>query len=583
MADKRKLLGDIDRCHKKVAEGVDSFKETWKKLQQACNPNQKEKYEQDLKKEIKKLQRLRDQIKTWCASNEVKDKRPLMEDRKLIETQMETFKIVERDSKTKAYSKEALGLPAKIDPAEKEKCELRDWLNKTIESLNIEIDKLEADVEFIQSSNKKGKSKDKQQDKLDEFHAFIAKHRWHTLHLEALLRMLDNDNIDIEEVKNIREEVDFYLTDYREPDYMDNEYLYSDIVDPDILNSSLVDNRSVAHQSDEEDDDSLSNMDDSMSHVSHESHPSNDMCNDIPPSSPSPKSTTKSKSVQPLPPTTTRSRHPTPNTTTAIGTSPPSSIVCISQAAPHTNAAPPKTVSPTSLISPPAFTTAQTPCSTTSSLYTNHHISCPSESIKSPPIAPSSVPSSIPLESTLSADDEQSIQEAFVLDPILGVCPLGPIPLTQERAIQLEMLEAAALNLPLPSDSNRVRSLNLVNSFPNFPAQIPPHHYHSYDPKHNFDSFEYFKNLVPDTLFFIFYFYEGTRAQYYAAKALKEQHWRFHKKIKMWFQRYEEPKEIVDSHETGTYVYFDIDLWQQRTKEDFKFEYRFLEENNLDE
>lgn len=27
----------------------------------------KEKYEADLKKEIKKLQRLRDQIKTWCV------------------------------------------------------------------------------------------------------------------------------------------------------------------------------------------------------------------------------------------------------------------------------------------------------------------------------------------------------------------------------------------------------------------------------------------------------------------------------------------------------------------------------------
>lgn len=32
----------------------------------ADNPPQKEKYEGDLKKEIKKLQRFRDQIKTWC-------------------------------------------------------------------------------------------------------------------------------------------------------------------------------------------------------------------------------------------------------------------------------------------------------------------------------------------------------------------------------------------------------------------------------------------------------------------------------------------------------------------------------------
>ena len=32
------------------------------------------------------LQRLRDQIKTWAASNDIKDKRPLLENRKLIET-----------------------------------------------------------------------------------------------------------------------------------------------------------------------------------------------------------------------------------------------------------------------------------------------------------------------------------------------------------------------------------------------------------------------------------------------------------------------------------------------------------------
>lgn len=48
--------------------------------------NLQEKYEEDLKKEIKKLQRLRDQIKTWIASGEIKDKSTLMENRKLIET-----------------------------------------------------------------------------------------------------------------------------------------------------------------------------------------------------------------------------------------------------------------------------------------------------------------------------------------------------------------------------------------------------------------------------------------------------------------------------------------------------------------
>jgi CCR4-NOT transcription complex subunit 3 len=52
----------------------------------ATSTNQKEKYESDLKKEIKKLQRYRDQLKTWLASNEVKDKKQLIDSRKLIES-----------------------------------------------------------------------------------------------------------------------------------------------------------------------------------------------------------------------------------------------------------------------------------------------------------------------------------------------------------------------------------------------------------------------------------------------------------------------------------------------------------------
>lgn len=42
--------------------------------------------------------------------------------------QMERFKVVERETKTKAYSKEGLGLAQKVDPAQKEKEEVGQWL-----------------------------------------------------------------------------------------------------------------------------------------------------------------------------------------------------------------------------------------------------------------------------------------------------------------------------------------------------------------------------------------------------------------------------------------------------------------------
>lgn len=42
--------------------------------------------------------------------------------------QMERFKVVERETKTKAYSKEGLGLAQKVDPAQREKEETGQWL-----------------------------------------------------------------------------------------------------------------------------------------------------------------------------------------------------------------------------------------------------------------------------------------------------------------------------------------------------------------------------------------------------------------------------------------------------------------------
>ena len=77
---------EVDRVFKKIAEGIENFEDIWKKLYSTDNANQREKFEADLKKEIKKLQRLRDQVKTWVASGDIKDKKPLLEQRRLIET-----------------------------------------------------------------------------------------------------------------------------------------------------------------------------------------------------------------------------------------------------------------------------------------------------------------------------------------------------------------------------------------------------------------------------------------------------------------------------------------------------------------
>lgn len=70
----RKLQQEIDKCFKNVDIGVESFDSLYDKYDQAGNAAQREKSVEALKTQCKKLQRLRDQIKQWGASNEVKDK-----------------------------------------------------------------------------------------------------------------------------------------------------------------------------------------------------------------------------------------------------------------------------------------------------------------------------------------------------------------------------------------------------------------------------------------------------------------------------------------------------------------------------
>lgn len=52
---------------------------------------------------------------------------------------MERFKVVERETKTKAYSKEGLGAAQKLDPAQKERDETQQWLVTSISQLNRQV------------------------------------------------------------------------------------------------------------------------------------------------------------------------------------------------------------------------------------------------------------------------------------------------------------------------------------------------------------------------------------------------------------------------------------------------------------
>jgi CCR4-NOT transcription complex subunit 3 len=224
MGASRKLQGEIDRVLKKVQEGVDVFDSIWNKVYDTENANQKEKFEADLKKEIKKLQRYRDQIKTWIQSSEIKDKKALMDARKQIEREMERFKVCEKETKTKAFSKEGLVQQPKTDPKEKAKAETRDWLNNVVSDLENQIDNFEAEVEGL--SIKKGKQRPP---RLVHLEKSITRHKAHIKKLESILRLLDNDELSPEQVNDVKDFLDDYVERNQEDfdEFSDVEELYS--------------------------------------------------------------------------------------------------------------------------------------------------------------------------------------------------------------------------------------------------------------------------------------------------------------------------------------------------------------------
>ena len=66
----------------------------------------------------------------------------------------------------------------------------------------------------------------------------MDKHRDHIQKLETLLRMLDNTQVEVTQIKDIKEDIDNYIENSQEPDFFENEYIYDDI---DGLEEMLLD------------------------------------------------------------------------------------------------------------------------------------------------------------------------------------------------------------------------------------------------------------------------------------------------------------------------------------------------------
>lgn len=536
------LCREIDRVFKKVAEGVVTFDSIYDKVQQSNNQTQKEKLESDLKREIKKLQRFRDQIKTWLGGNEIKDKKPLMEQRRIIEVEMEKFKACEKEMKTKAYSKEGLINSTKLDPKEKEKVETSGFVSNMLEELEHQVEFLEAEQETLQASMKKGRKDLVKQERLNEIEESLERHEWHLGKLETILRMLENGTISPDVVKGIQDDIQYYVESNQDPEFAEDDMIYDDL----NLDDELADELETSNTEQREETPS------SLEELA---------------SSDSAQSATAPSSAQPTPPPV-----PVPTTSNNVNGS---TSISISSTSTSTST----TVNNTATINP-----IQSPAPV--SLNSKRTVS---ESVGSNPvsIAPSiSLPSSPKPRSASMMVHAHKPASAPVIKKHLSrlSLPGGVDDL-------LDSLEAARKRILKPPQLDDISPL-LETSFRFCPAPQVAERPKDYAPTTYFPTPKYypqeqfvagaevFEKMDVDTLFYVFYYQQGTYQQFLAAKELKKRSWRFHKRFLTWFQRHEEPKVINNEYEQGTYRYFDFEgSWLQRRKTNFKFEYQFLEDD----
>lgn len=524
---------------------------------------------------------------------------------------MERFKAVEKEMKTKAYSKEGLQLASKVDPKDKEKMEMVDFLVSMNEELERQIETIEAEVELIQANMKKGKKGDNSKaERIAELEESTERHKWHQGKLDLLQRALENGNVETDQVKDIEESIKYYVESNQDADFMDDDTIYDEF--------NL------------QEEEAIFGLGNEMDHVS--SQDTQSIAEETPelegrPPVPKPKVTEAVQSGARRPSTQMKSPLPalatlhTPlpgvsNSTTStmkpapLPTRTPGEPLKYASAAAAAAASDKNGVGIAPLPPPPGATTAQSGLvsagartSATASPAPSHSQPVPraqppeSQPAKSPGPA-TSTPATPALENkTLSRaasseDASKSSRKTPATDRVEeDDSQAATPPLTNGESHVEEEEEESVYHLPSslqdlldsfeatkndisasvskpPDERMLATSMNTAPGSadteaprhyrPQNPYPFTPSHYPQ-EPLPIFDDPRLYSRIETDALFYAFYYRQGTYQQYLAAKALKSQSWRFHKQYQTWFQRHEEPKAITEDYEQGTYRFFDYE------------------------
>lgn len=530
---------------------------------------------------------------------------------------MERFKAVEKEMKTKAYSKEGLQLASKLDPKDKEKMDTVEFLQHMNEELERQVETIEAEMEVLQATMKRKKDSAKA-DRISELEETAERHKWHQNKLELLQRALENSNVETEQVRELEESIRYYVESNQEPDFMEDDTIYDDInlqeeeaifgLGQDMDRVSSQDTQSIQDDVAEvEGRPSISGAKGKSADASQTGtrRPSTQLKSPLPAlatlHTPLPGvSNSAANSMKPAPLPTRTPGEPLKYASAAAAAAasdkngvgiaplpPPPGAVAAQGALAPAGARTSATTSPAPSHPQPASRPQTTSADSAQQVQTTKS---PAPTVSVPAtVAPekealsraassddasrssrkASAPERVEEEGSQSAtppltngeshvedEEEESVYHLpSSLQDLLESfeATKNDITASSSKPPDERMLAASMATAPDSADTEAPRHYRPQNPYPYTPSHYPQ------EPLAIFDDPRLYSRIETDALFYAFYYRQGTYQQYLAAKALKSQSWRFHKQYQTWFQRHEEPKAITEDYEQGTYRFFDYE------------------------
>lgn len=225
----------METVFKKIHEGLDLFNYYFSRHEASNNDLQREKLESDLKKEIKKLQKFRDQIKNWQGNDSLEATiapQKLQEHRRLVEEAMECYKEVEKNSKMKSFSNQSIML-ASLDQGGRElsleALEAYEFLSGVVDDLNEQNEGLDDEYEKLSQKKARKSALSAVEERKQEIETFKLRNEMHIEEIETVMSYLKTRKVCVDLVLAIQDDLRFYVELNQEPDFIDDDTLYDDL------------------------------------------------------------------------------------------------------------------------------------------------------------------------------------------------------------------------------------------------------------------------------------------------------------------------------------------------------------------